>query len=390
MTTLLPWCFYVTANEYWMYKFRDVSQNNTFNRTALQVGFTAYLTVASSIPNTVFLVINAMVCHRISLHLRMHGSLIIMTTLFIITTALVKINTDSWQENFFILTMLSVVFMNCASAIMSGGLFGISGRFPAQYISAVVSGQALGGVFAAVCEIVSLSLGVNATLSALIYFIIGVFVLALSSVAYTTLTRTAFFKYHLLCEDQVEEDIPKPPISINNIMKRIWPYAFAESFIFVATLSVYPGVTVLVDSEYKGNGQPWNDIYFVPVVCYFIFSTGDYVGRIIAGYFLWPKNKPYIVAGLSLIRVIFVPILMMCNAHPRHYLPILIEEDYIYILIITIFALSNGYIANIALIYAPKCVEPHEKETASSIMAAFLGIGLAIGSSLSLIMVNLL
>lgn len=67
-----------------------------------------------------------------------------------------------------------------------------------------------------------------------------------------------------------------------------------------------------------------------------------------------PKNKPYIVAGLSLIRVIFVPILMMCNAHPRHYLPILIEEDYIYILIITIFALSNGYIANIALIYAPK------------------------------------
>lgn len=47
-----------------MYKFRDVSQNSTNNRTALQVGFTAYLTVASSIPNTVFLVINAMVCHR--------------------------------------------------------------------------------------------------------------------------------------------------------------------------------------------------------------------------------------------------------------------------------------------------------------------------------------
>lgn len=141
---------------------------------------------------------------------------------------------------------------------MSGGLYGISGRFPAQYISAVVSGQALGGIFASVCEIVSLSLGVDATLSALVYFIIGVAVLILSIIAYIALTRTVFFKYHVLSVDEAEENYPKPSISLKGIMKKIWPYAFAEGFVFVATLSVYPGVTVLVDSEYKGNGKPWN------------------------------------------------------------------------------------------------------------------------------------
>lgn len=37
-----------------------------------------------------------------------------------------------------------------------------------------------------------------------------------------------------------------------------------------------------------------------------------------------------------------------------------------------------------------RSVEPHEKEVASSMMAAFLGIGLAFGSALSLITVEML
>ena len=55
-----------------------------------------------------------------------------------------------------------------------------------------------------------------------------------------------------------------------------------------------------------------------------------------------------------------------------------------------LFSLSNGYLANIALICAPKQVREHERERASSMMAAFLGIGLAFGSALSLILVKLL
>lgn len=53
------------------------------------------------------------------------------------------------------------------------------------------------------------------------------------------------------------------------------------------TLSVYPSVTVLVNSEGRGNGHPWNDVYFIPVTNYLIFNSGDYLGRILAGLIEW-------------------------------------------------------------------------------------------------------
>lgn len=130
-----------------------------------------------------------------------------------------------------------------------------------------------------------------------------------------------------------------------------------------------------------------------------------------------PNDKPHVVALLSILRMAFLPALLICNTLPRHHIPVFIHSDYIFILLMCFFAFSNGYLANIAMIWAPKWVLPttnnpifphfafallnmidvffrsvsnYEKEMASSIMAAFLGIGLAFGSSLSLIIVQLI
>lgn len=83
-----------------MYKFRDVNSNeSTFGdhkqRTALQAEFTSYLSVASSVPNILFLVLNTALTHKLSLQKRVVGSLLAMTVFFIITTVFVNINTDT-------------------------------------------------------------------------------------------------------------------------------------------------------------------------------------------------------------------------------------------------------------------------------------------------------
>lgn len=80
-------------------------------------------------------------------------------------------------------------FFTVASAVLQGGLFGIIGKFSARYITAVVSGQALGGIFTAVAEIVSLWLGASSTTSAFVYFMVanGMFILSLLS--YLILSR---------------------------------------------------------------------------------------------------------------------------------------------------------------------------------------------------------
>lgn len=47
-------------------------------------------------------------------------------------------------------------------------------------------------------------------------------------------------------------------ISYTRIIKRIWHYGVSVFLIFLISLSVYPAVTVLVESQYKGKGHAWN------------------------------------------------------------------------------------------------------------------------------------
>lgn len=412
INTLIPWSFFITADDYWMYKFREIHENSTEGtnytrlenvqeRTDLQASFTSYLSVASALPNTLFLIVNAFISKRVPLRLRMVGSQCTILLLFIATTALVKVNTDKWQDKFLLITLLTVAFVNAASAIFGGSLMGIVGRFSPKYITAMSSGQALGGIFTALTEICSLWIGASPVLSGLVYFIIGDVILFLSLLAYIFLERAAFFKHHMVqrLPEKVEVDFsitgevtfPQSHIvSYTRIVKRIWPYGISVFLVFFISLSVYPAVTVLIESQYKGKGHAWNDIYFVPVVTYLIFSSGDYIGRILSGVLQWPKNKPWQVMVLSIARVIFIPALLFCNAQPRHHLPVYVHNDMYYILITIAFALTNGYLCNLTFVLAPTVVDSQEKEIASAMMGAFLGLGLASGAALSLCMVKIL
>merc|ERR1719232_2552167 len=65
MTTLLPWNFFIAVNDYWNYKFHDVSnttssevESSKGNQTSLQKEFTSYLAIASNIPNATFVILN--------------------------------------------------------------------------------------------------------------------------------------------------------------------------------------------------------------------------------------------------------------------------------------------------------------------------------------------
>lgn len=351
---------------------------------------------------------------RISLKLRMVGSIVIILILFVITTAFVKINTDQYQDIFLEFTLTTVFIVNIFSAILSGGLFGIAGMFSSEYISAVMSGQALGGVFTALAEVVSITFTTAATASAFIYFLVGTMWLVASLVLYLLVSKTFFFKFHInqshmkasTTNFSINADsspLSSPAVTAttmasinrhylqpewNKIYSKIWLHGFSVWLVFVTTLSVYPAITVLVTSTGKGHHHKWNDVYYLPVINYLLFNTGDYIGRILSGWILRPKNNPKLVALLSILRIGFVPAFLLCNITQKHPLPILIHSDLIFILLMTFFAISNGYIANISLIYAPSVVQEHEKEMTSSMMAAFMGVGLTIGSAISFVLIQ--
>lgn len=268
MTSILPWNFIMMAEEYWLFKFRNVTANGT-ELTPRQMEMQADLSMSSAIPSTTFLILNAMLGYRVPLKCRMIGSYIVMTILMIVTTIFVKVDTDTWQDEFFTVTIATVIVINSASAIASGSLFGIAGQFPSEYMTAVVSGQALGGIFAALAEIIIITFHPPPDMSALIYFIIGSVALFVSIFLYMIMQRTFCFKYFILHQQmarsnssrelltaQVGTEVQQP--SFKTVMDKIWVYGFSEWLVFVTTLAIYPSVTVLVNSENKGNGHMWN------------------------------------------------------------------------------------------------------------------------------------
>lgn len=129
----------------------------------------------------------------------------------------------------------------------------------------MIGGQALGGIFAALAQIGSLAIGASSTHSALVYFVIANVTIILTIISYVVLENSVFFKYHTLNEhnpsiNQYESD-SVPTTCHKIILKKIWGYGFCIFMCFSVTLAVFPGITVLIESEGKGHKNKWNGKY---------------------------------------------------------------------------------------------------------------------------------
>ena len=61
--------FFISVNGYWMYKYRNVTlpSSPSSEMTPMQVHWNSNLSIASTVPNVVVLVVNAAVGHRFSM-----------------------------------------------------------------------------------------------------------------------------------------------------------------------------------------------------------------------------------------------------------------------------------------------------------------------------------
>jgi len=393
MGTLLPWNFFITADSYWMYKFRNTTDNSSDSdsQTDLQINFFGYLSVASMVPNTIFLTLNAVFGHKMHPQPKLISSLALVIVFFVITTILVPLETDSWQDGFFAATMVMVVILNMGSAIFQGGLFGVAAQFPDRYLSAVISGQALGAVFACVARVVSIAVSGQdddkaAVTSALVYFILADITLAISMGSYIWMNRMGFYQFYMAMASNSAggSDEKAPTISVWKIFLKVKWYALSVCLVFLVTLGVFPTITAKIEPV-SDSKSTWNTSYFVPVCCFLLFNVTDYIGRICGGYTIWPKrDQSYIVLFFAVLRVAFVPLFLFSNVLPDdRSFDVVFDSDVYYIVFMVLFGLSNGYISTLCMIYGPGLVEPAEQNTASSMMAAFLGLGLCSGALLS-------
>ena len=133
--TLLPWNFFITVTAYWNSKWQNVDQSGgaVFNATQesydLKSNWGSNMAMASMIPNVTFLLLNAVFGHHFKTTPRLLVSLILVILLFGATCAMTKIDTDDFQNEFYIGTLVSIVLININSAIFQGNTHSFLQRF---------------------------------------------------------------------------------------------------------------------------------------------------------------------------------------------------------------------------------------------------------------------
>lgn len=402
ITTLLPWNFFITATDYWMFKFRDVSKGNynaeephTSERTPLQTFFESYLAIAANAPMLVSMLLNSVYGQRFSQKKRMYVSLSVMLVIFALTTVFAQINTDHMQNLFFGLTMLMVVIVTFFSAIFQAAIFGIVASFPDNYMHAMVNGQAVAGLLAVFIQILSLINNAGPIVSGMYYFLASTLFLAFAIICYWFMDND-YTRYYLL--KIPDEDQLSTSLSVNIIeskselletLKDCWQMALSVVVTFWASLAVFPGVCVLIVPEHP-NISFFTGRLFVPITTFLLFNCGDLAGRMCSTYLPFNPNKKNGLLALTVARSILPLLILLCNIHPRNHTSTVFTNDLIFPILISSTALTNGYVFSSAMVMASQNSDKGRLELTGFIMASALGTGLLLGSVSSTILLHII
>lgn len=388
---LLPWNFFITAKDYFTYKFTE----NDYFKDKFENAFA----LSAMFPGVISLFLNIFLTGKVSRKLRLSVALGIMFLIFVVTTVFVKIDTQDRPKMFFGLTVGSCIILNTAGGIFQGTTFGVAGIVGQRYMQAVMSGQALAGIFAAVADLTTKLANPNnktPVTSALIYFIIASAFIVITAVTCSVLFKFPRMQFHFRRVNRHAErdiaarqtanhkkDVEKVPYVL--ILKAISDKAVSVMLVFGVTLCCFPAIISQIESTNKGSGSIWDNELFPTLVCFLIFNIGDWCGRIIAGIIQIVSEKNKFLIVLCLARVVFIPLFLMCNYSPRggRLLPYVFNHDFYPIIFNILFSVSNGYLGSLCMMYGPKLVAIEYAETAGTMMSLFLQLGLTFGACLS-------
>uniref|UniRef100_A0A673BMN4 Equilibrative nucleoside transporter 2-like n=1 Tax=Sphaeramia orbicularis TaxID=375764 RepID=A0A673BMN4_9TELE len=348
----------MTASLYFEGRLNTTEWSNGTVVVRKEYYFKNWMTLLSQLPLLLFTLLNSFLYQRISELMRIAGSLVFILLLFLLTAVLVKVPME--EDRFFSVTMATIWFINSFGAVLQGSLFGLVGLLPQKYSAIFMSGQGLAGTFAAIAMLLAIGSDADSETAALGYFITPCVGTLITLFSYLFLPRLV-------------------SVFNNSFLFQIWVMALCVTFVFTVTLSVFPAVTADVKTAFPGKWER----FFISVCCFLIFNINDWLGRTITTLIRWPSKESRLFPVLVVSRVVFVPLLMLCNVEKRSFLPVYFAHDGAFTAIMALFSLSSGYFVCLSMSYAPQLVDPKDAETAGALMTFFLALGLSIGAALS-------
>lgn len=163
------------------------------------------------------------------------------------------------------------------------------------------------------------------------------------------------------------------------VLKKTWLQLLNIILIYLVSLSIFPAL----QADIKSSNGIINDTYFTPVTCFLSFNFFAMIGNFVAQRVHKPGPKKIII--FVLLRILFIPVFLLCNYIPdERKWPVIITNDWIYLSVGILMALTSGYLSSLCMMYTPKCVPPKYASTAAMMAALIIILGILAGINFSL------
>ncbi|CAK1541010.1 unnamed protein product [Leptosia nina] len=383
--TLTAWNMFITAKDYFV-KYKLI------NAPTYAENFMPYIGWASHGPNLLFSWFNIFAKMGGDLTSRIVWSLCIEVLMLVVTVILAMVDSSTFPEVFFWLTMITVFILNGFNAIFQNTVYGVAARLPPQYTGAVVLGSNICGTLIVLLNWASDLFTESYRTSAIYYFICGIFVLLICFDTYFALPLNRFYRYHETLQERTLRVNPTLASTNQNASpaKQSVPYGiiFRQSFIqlynvflvFFVSLAVFPAVHS--DIQPMSPGFLGND--FTRITCFLTFNFTAMIGNITAS--LWQFPNPKWLSLFTTLRLVFIPLFLLCNYNPlgrQRTLPVVINNDWAYWIISVLLGWSSGHGSSLGMMYVSGTVAPEHASTAGMLGGAVLITGLVAGITFS-------
>eukprot|EP00922_Rhytidocystis_sp_ex-Travisia-forbesii_P016902 GHVS01025223.1.p1 GENE.GHVS01025223.1~~GHVS01025223.1.p1 ORF type:complete len:250 (+),score=50.83 GHVS01025223.1:102-752(+) len=166
------------------------------------------------------------------------------------------------------------------------------------------------------------------------------------------------------------------------LFKKAWQQIVALFLTLFVTLQMFPNVGPI----------KWGDTGSLMVVMVGMFQVGDFIGRYLPNAGRWLGRvvtlSPSAVFPLSLCRVVFIPLFMVCYKYGEGGAGggsnAVLGSTGFHIVLMLVMAVTNGWLCSLCLVYVPNKLETvDDKGAACSLAVLLMLVGIVAGVWLS-------
>ncbi|KAF4317135.1 hypothetical protein JM18_005783 [Phytophthora kernoviae] len=328
-----------------------------------------------------------------------YGIFIVMAILIMVFSAINFSN----QKTGAILVLVCFGIVGFGNSLTEATYYTFAALFPINKFSqAVQIGNGTAGIFnITLATVLRLAVGgVHQTsdstkLSFYLFFGILIVVLLVALVVYYRLMSLPCVKYLLERNEESSkaESLASQPMgktfgNLWRIFCIIWVPALAQFLIFFVSLTVYPGFGCAAARNLE---PPYADVVHTVTENWYCspgivgsYNYGDFFGRVFTGAAVYKLLDSNWCFGLSVLRLGFIPLLLMGVAGTSLYSFGFDDMGAIAynIVLNLIIGLTNGFLSTVTMGVAPRMLNPEDRESGGAVMVFCLFLGIAAGSTI--------